>query len=257
MEAVGASQCGCFVKTSSRSAKDHVEPASLRSQVSAILQRLACSDENAQLVALSYASMRLLCMRDAHQAVRVCVESDRCWHDMELALAQRGFWNESLVARRWIHLEPDMEFRCFVSGNELTAVSQYRHLVHFPRLLSLRDDLLEGLKQFFHSVVRPRLAGLFPRDQYVADVAVELVGGSIDNVMASGAVAGLSLGRWWCIEVNPFYETTDGCLFSWQRERSILEGCIETGTVSGPQLRLRERPARGALAMVYGKWKEG
>ena len=33
-------------------------------------------------------------------------------------------------------------------------------------------------------------------------------------------------GPWklWVIELNPFMETTDGCLFSWKHERHILEG---------------------------------
>ena len=68
--------------------------------------------------------------------------SDRCWHDMELALAQRESWTESLVARAWVDLEPDMEFRCFVSRGQLTAISQYRHLVYFPRLVALREKVL-------------------------------------------------------------------------------------------------------------------
>ena len=28
----------------------------------------------------------------------------------------------------------------------------------------------------------------------------------------------------WVIELNPFMETTDGALFSWQHERHLLEG---------------------------------
>lgn len=30
--------------------------------------------------------------------------------------------------------------------------------------------------------------------------------------------------RVWVIELNPFMETTDGALFSWQHERHLLEG---------------------------------
>lgn len=244
---------GCFVKTSCRSAKDHAELAEIRALCLANLELLHMQDENAKLVALSYASMTLLCMTVARRVMDIFVASERCWHDMELALAQQDSWTESLVARAWVHLEPDMEFRCFVSNNQLTAVSQYRHLVCFPRLLALREKLIEGLTDFFQVVIRPRLTGCFPDNRYVADLAVELVGGDIGNIMSAEPLD-VVLGRWWCIEVNPFYETTDGCLFSWGRERDLLQGIQDTS--GGAEFRLRERPAKGALSLVYGCWKE-
>merc|ERR1719469_967539 len=101
-----------------------------------------------------------------------------------------------------------MEFRCFISNGRLTAVSQYRHLVCFPRLLALRSIITAGLKAFVHTTLQPRLAGIFPRDQCVVDVAVELENADASNVMSETA-DGVSLKRWWCIEANPFFETTD------------------------------------------------
>lgn len=248
----GAGQ-GCFVKTSSRSAKDHAEPERIRTAVAEVLGRLPARDENAQMIALSYASMELLQFHEAARVLDVFVGSERCWHDMELALAQE-VWDESLVARRWVALEPDMEFRCFVAGGRLTAVSQYRHLVHFPRLVSLRDRLLEGLVRFFEDRIRGALLGCFRDDNYVVDLAVELEGGDPGNILDVAVAGGVRLGRWWCIEVNPFYETTDGCLFSWGKERAIIEGTAASAG-GAPAFRLRERPAKGALSLVYGSWK--
>ena len=46
------------------------------------------------------------------------------------------------------------------------------------------------------------------------------------------------------IELNPFLETTDGALFSWQHEKNILTG--QEGFV----FRLTERCRPGAKAML-------
>ncbi|CAF1258662.1 unnamed protein product, partial [Didymodactylos carnosus] len=49
----------------------------------------------------------------------------------------------------------------------------------------------------------------------------------------------------WVIELNPFMETTDGGLFSWQHERHILEG-----KNNGFEFRITQRPKPGALTML-------
>lgn len=47
------------------------------------------------------------------------------------------------------------------------------------------------------------------------------------------------------IELNPFLVTTDAALFSWEAERSILEG-----SSSGLVFRITERPRKGSKAML-------
>ena len=73
-------------------------------------------------------------------------------------------------------LDPDIEFRLFVSQGRLTAVSQYMHLVYFPRLNrpSVKAWLASRLASFFENTVKPRLEGLFKRNQYVVDVALQV-----------------------------------------------------------------------------------
>ena len=46
------------------------------------------------------------------------------------------------------------------------------------------------------------------------------------------------------IEINPYLETTDGALFSWQHERHLLEG------KEGFQFRITGKPRPGAKAML-------
>lgn len=55
--------------------------------------------------------------------------------------------------------------------------------------------------------------------------------------------------RAWVIEINPFLETTDGALFSWQKEREILE--------NGPlTLRFREKKMQGGKALLANAWRD-
>ena len=48
------------------------------------------------------------------------------------------------------------------------------------------------------------------------------------------------------IELNPFLNTTDGALFSWEHEKSILEGDSNKNFV----FRITERPKTGSKAML-------
>jgi hypothetical protein len=161
-----------------------------------------------------------------------------------------------------------MEFRCFVSGGVLTAVSQYRHLLCFPRLVRHADQVLQALRSFVDTVAAPRLKGLFPADDYILDLAVELnpsqgaanvmVGSSSSSSSSSdsGSSAPLPITRTWAIEVNPFFETTDAALFSWTKDADILMGRTTTGGATAPDFRFRSSPAKGASSLMYGSWRE-
>ena len=299
MDALSPSGGGCFVKCSSRSAKDYADPTELAARYTAALGRLttvAATSENICLAAMSYASMELLRSCDAARVLGGFARSERIWNDMHLALAQHhdddgataasaagAVWEESLVAREWVDIEPDMEFRCFIAGGKLTAVSQYRHLVHWPRLCANRDAVLGALTAFCEDVARPRLSGAFPRDDYILDLAIELdvasAGGADHGALRNAPWGAGELRKVWAVEVNPFFETTDGCLFSWDRDRTTLLGAAAT---TGPSsvansvddndaapmpdsgrvdllaipFRLRERPAKGASSLLYGTWRD-
>jgi len=49
----------------------------------------------------------------------------------------------------------------------------------------------------------------------------------------------------WVIELNPFMETTDGALFSWQHERHLLEG-----NPNKPLFRITEKVRPGSWTML-------
>ena len=294
MQMLGAQEHGVFVKTSSRSAKDFADPAVLR-DVFLTKRRLmgaesSVQNENHDMIAMSYASMALLRMRTPEQVMNIFSNSERIWHDMQLALACDSAedcgdneadgsviepWNESLAVRRWVEIEPDMEFRCFICGGTLTAVSQYRHLLHFPRLARHSAQVLQTLQEFVEDIVTPRLSGLFPKDDYILDLALELdpsqganciLASGSDGAGFSAAAGALPITRTWVIEVNPFFDTTDSALYSWTKDASLLmgQGHLEGGGTNPvsvnqggtPDFRFRSRPAKGASSLMYGTWRD-
>ena len=287
MDSVAPSGDGCFVKTSSRSAKDYADLNKLRTTYNQALSHLHSDisenahlhhndiSENAKMIAMSYASMQLLRMPDAASTLVVLQNSERIWHDMKLALSAQGGgsdvltsnehgeekieWQESLVAREWVVVEPDMEFRCFITSGKLVAISQYRHLVYFPRLVANWSMIQQALLQSFDAI-HSKLAGTFPKDDYILDLAIQLNSNyGPESILKETPLPPEAVTKVWVVEVNPFFETTDGCLFSWQRDKDVLLGCGSNSDASAPgsvAYRLREKPAKGCSSLVYGPWQK-
>jgi hypothetical protein len=102
------------------------------------------------------------------------------------------------------------------------------------------------------------LRGLFPKDDYILDLAIELSADDgdrlIDSIMLTDSflITSTSLRRVWAVEVNPFFETTDSCLYSWHQDDAIL---MNTES-SIPDFRIRQRPSKGASSLIYGDWQQ-
>jgi hypothetical protein len=53
----------------------------------------------------------------------------------------------------------------------------------------------------------------------------------------------------WIIEINPFVQSTDAALFSWQQEREILE--------RGPyEFRIRTEPIKNVRRLFADEWRK-
>ncbi|KNC75615.1 hypothetical protein SARC_11863, partial [Sphaeroforma arctica JP610] len=98
-----------------------------------------------------------------------------------------------LVLRRWYHLQPAMEFRCFVRDNELIGISQRHHDMFFETLLPIQAELKARIETFYADNILLK----FPDPSYVFDVYL-----------------GPRTVR--LIDFNPFGPLTDSLMFDWQ-----------------------------------------
>jgi len=84
-------------------------------------------------------------------------------------------------------------------------VTEFLSVAYFPRLVSLKSQLLQTILDFFETKCKPALQSKFT--EYIIDFGI--TGNLLDKV--------------WVIELNEFMDTTDGCMFNWAQERHILE----------------------------------
>lgn len=98
-----------------------------------------------------------------------------------------------LVLRKYVNLNPSLEFRCFVRDRKLLCICQ-RDLNHFEFLFALRDDLRKRIQSFFDVALKDS----FPDPNFVFDVYIPP-----------------PHNRVWLIDFNPWAVRTDPLLFSW------------------------------------------
>lgn len=108
----------------------------------------------------------------------------------------------ALTLRKWIEVNPGMEFRCFVINDELTGVSQRDHTNFYHYLELEKDVITSDIKSMFEEHVK----GNFLESSYVMDVYRE----------QNGSVK--------IVDFNPFGITTDSLLFEWDEFQSDLDG---------------------------------
>lgn len=238
IENVKKNDSGVFVKTSSRSAKDTgVYHDKFKGLYHKYLKEKQIKDENDKIVSLLEAGTYVQKMENAQQVLQMFSISERISQDMKLALAHPERFKEHFVVRKWVDLDPTLEFRGFVNKNTLHALSQYNHLAYFPHLADNKDQIEKQIKDFFYNVARPRLEDKF--DTYIIDFA--LIDPNPESQQKQYKI--------WVIELNPFLPTTDSCLFSWEKERAILE--------NGPfEFRYRSAKASGSKALLANAWRD-
>jgi hypothetical protein len=123
--------------------------------------------------------------------------SDRVAHDLAAIAAMPPALRPApqLALRKWYELRPEREFRCFVRGRQLAAISQRDPTQFFPQLQGeTRAAIQAGIAAF----VRQHVLPAFPLEHYTCDV----------YVATTGAVR--------LVDFNPVGATTSPLLFSWE-----------------------------------------
>jgi hypothetical protein len=131
-----------------------------------------------------------------------------------------------LILRKWVEVNPSVEFRCFVRNRKLLAITQ-RDLNHFDFLFPMVGDLTERIEDFFSQ----RLMHTFPDPNFVFDVYIPP-----------------PHERVWLIDINPFAPQTDPLLFGWLEVLQLPYS--EDKIPQKPELRLVKRDDPEAYAFT-------
>ncbi|KAH7089507.1 D123-domain-containing protein [Paraphoma chrysanthemicola] len=127
-----------------------------------------------------------------------------------------------LVLRKWITLNPSVEFRCFVRERRLIGMCQ-RDLNHFDFLFNMQDKLRDTIQEFFDV----RLRDTFPDPNFTFDVYVPPPHNKV-----------------WLMDINPWAMRTDPLLFSWMELLTLELPDVTQGDKETAETTVRLRIAR-------------
>jgi len=144
------------------------------------------------------------CIKNVAQAKLLLQDSSERLSD-DLHMALQNDYEPHLFVREWLDFKPWQEFRCFVKGRRLIGVSQYNYggEVHFPEVKKYADTIKWAI-QHFHSK-------FFLKAIHLKDVVFDVV----VFVKERGDEREVQVKL---LEINPFGEWTDPCLFDWRKK---------------------------------------
>ena len=190
---VTGSECKVFVRFSSRSPKDaiyHLDAFPILIQEK--LQELNSTDIYAKLHAFYMASTEILAISSGSEAVDLFRKSSRIVGDLEVSEPM------NLIVREFVQFPVKSELRGFVYEGSLTALTQYNRTCYFPDQVETKAEVEEKVRTFMEGFIVAMRSLL---ESFVVDIVVD------------------TAGQVWVVEVNPFGELADSCLFSWSKDR--------------------------------------
>lgn len=163
-----------FIKTSSRSAKD--SPLATKKFKDLYKNYLDISkdseNENTQITCLLKAAFDCLKVSNAEEAIEMIIKSERIYQDMLLAIDNPDRFKENFIIRKFYNIDVDMEFRGFVYGMRLNALSQYNYLICSNRLVESKEHVQKLIIEYFNNNILPVLKEAKFEDNFVIDFAV-------------------------------------------------------------------------------------
>lgn len=117
------------------------EAMSREELVDRLSDAISASSPNTALDALLRAGGKVLRVENAMDAMKLLLASERVYGDLihviEHCVNSKDYnyrWNMKVVVREWeSRVDLSNEFRCFVVGSQLTAISQYCEIVYYPQ----------------------------------------------------------------------------------------------------------------------------
>eukprot|EP00547_Thalassionema_nitzschioides_P005698 CAMPEP_0194217800 /NCGR_PEP_ID=MMETSP0156-20130528/22274_1 /TAXON_ID=33649 /ORGANISM="Thalassionema nitzschioides, Strain L26-B" /LENGTH=365 /DNA_ID=CAMNT_0038946937 /DNA_START=79 /DNA_END=1176 /DNA_ORIENTATION=- len=156
--------------------------------------------------------------------------SDFIMHDLlhvfDNSIGEKLDVSYELVLRQWCNLYPSMEFRCFVWGKELIAISQRKHTEQFPHLVTEKMIIRSEIIDFFDEFIQKNSQGM---KNYTFDIYID------------------RKERPWLLDFNVWGTQTDGLLFTWEELSEMVREPAELHVPSNtlltnenPQIRVVE-----------------
>lgn len=165
--------------------------------------------------------------RSPNEIYLLLKSSDFVTHDLEHAFDDTADQSSipdpvilyHLALRKWIILNPSVEFRCFVRDRRLIGLCQ-RDLNHFEFLFKMQDKLRDTIQDFFDTKIRDT----FPDPNFTFDVYVPP-----------------PHDRVWLVDFNPWAVRTDPLIFSWM-ELLTMDVPNESSSAEETTVRLKIVP---------------
>jgi len=216
---------GAFAKLSCRSPKDVTATSeSMQRRYAENIAKFEKPSDNDIVVALFDAHIKVLKIHTAKEAMDLFLKSYRILEDLQLGLQNEETFNIQVIVREWLDISISHEFRGFVYNKQLNGLSQYFDFCYFPQLKDEQAKIIDACKDTFDNV----------RDKI-----------KLSNFILDFALVG---DKAYVIELNPWLETTDSCLFKWFKDLKVLE--------YGPlEFRCNTRPVPGVKGQVLSVWK--
>jgi len=223
---LNATESGVFIKLSCRSPKDvTVDSDQMKELYHEQISKIDHPTHNDIVIALFSSHIRALKVHHSREALDLFIKSERIFSDIQLALGDKEKFSINVIVRKWIDIELRHEFRGFVFNKTLNCLSQYYDFCYFPQLVEEIEEIVPNVQEFFRE-----LKDKVKLDHYICDFGV--VG-----------------DRVYIIELNPWLDTTDSCLYSWIKDLEILK--------NGPfQFRINTKPRGGIKGFVIQPWKK-
>jgi len=200
-------------------------------------------EDSIKLHALYITGTEALRIKTGAEAVDLFVHSNRVQEDL------RHFIEKSkeskpgdkaqefnVVVREFATFEVELEFRAFVYGKKVTAITQYNQFCYFPRVTRHKDQIREIIVKFVES----ELVEKVPLPNFVLDLML------VSQTPQQGPYSNMKV---YVVEINPFAEFAGEGLFSWTTEADILKGRAPF------EFRVVTAPPPGAIKLIDAEWR--
>jgi len=203
-------QKGFFVRLTTRSPKDSKIFSeemfrAINEECEKYEQKGGTVDDNLKLNIIYVLFVKKMIVFSGQEAVKILGGSHRIWQDI---CSSRDVGSKvGIVIRQWADIHPSMEFRGFVYGRKLNAISSYNRAVCWPGIPERVKEIEEKCRTYYEKICHKIPDHM---SNFIADFAI----------LADGTVT--------IVEFNDFADF-EGCganaeLFNWETDKDILQG---------------------------------